>query len=121
MVGESTILIVEDEPLVRMIAADILMDAGFDIIQTGNASEAILALERQTKIHAVFTDIDMPGAMDGLALSSLIRDRWPSIVIFVTSGKAFVSSGHLPGGSQFFIKPYDPIVLVQAFHAALSN
>ena len=100
-------LIVEDEPLARMYAASVAEDAGFRVIQAGNADEAILLLETRSDIRVVFTDIEMPGSMDGLKLAMAIRDRWPPIEVIVTSGRRLASAEQLPSRGRFFSKPYD--------------
>lgn len=100
------ILVVEDEPLVRMSVAMHLADEGFDPLEASNADEAIALLERDASIHLIFTDIDMPGSMDGLKLSAFVRKCWPPVRIIVTSGKRLVEITDLPDGSMFFSKPY---------------
>lgn len=100
-------LVVEDEPLARMYAASVAKDAGFKVIQAGNADEAILLLETRSDIRVVLTDIEMPGSMDGLKLAMAIRDRWPPIEVIVTSGRHSVSAEQLPSRGRFFSKPYD--------------
>jgi CheY-like chemotaxis protein len=102
------ILIVEDEFLLRMHAADMIGDAGFDVVEAGNADEAIAILEARPDIHVVFTDIQMPGAMDGLKLARFVRGRWPPIKIVATSGFVRVGKDDLPEGSVFLSKPYRP-------------
>ena len=76
---KAVVLVVEDEPLLRMAATCLVEDAGFEAIEASNADEAILILEARTDIHIVFTDIDMPGSMDGLKLAEAVRGRWPPI------------------------------------------
>jgi two-component system, response regulator PdtaR len=100
------ILIVEDEFLIREDATETIEKAGFVVIQAGNADEAIAILEARTDIHVVFTDIQMPGSMDGLKLARFVRDRWPPIRILATSGFVKVGSDDLPSGSVFLTKPY---------------
>ncbi|WP_426611320.1 response regulator [Bradyrhizobium sp. McL0616] len=100
------ILIVEDEPLVRMSTADTISEAGFDVIQARNADEAIAVLELRPDIHLVFTDIHMPGSMDGLRLAHFVRHRWPPVKIIATSGRARISNDDLPEGGRFLPKPY---------------
>ena len=100
------ILIVEDEFLLRMDSAEVIENAGFEVIQAGNADEAIAILEARPDIHVVFTDIQMPGSMDGLKLARFVRDRWPPIKIVATSGHAAVEDDDLPAGSIFLPKPY---------------
>lgn len=100
------VLIVEDEPLVRIGALESLAEAGFEVIEARNADEAIAILERRSDIHVVFTDIEMPGSMDGLKLAHFVRYRWPPIKIIATSGHARVAEDDLPEGGRFLRKPY---------------
>jgi CheY-like chemotaxis protein len=81
------VVVVEDEPLVRMHAAAMIESAGFDTVEAGNADEAIAILEARKDIRIVFTDVEMPGSMDGLRLARAIRDRWPPVELVLTSGR----------------------------------
>ena len=101
------VLVVEDEPLLRIAAADLFEDAGFDVLEAANADEAIKLLELRDDIRLVFTDIQMPGSLDGLKLAACVRDRWPPIEIIVTSGRVDRQDVHLPARSVFVPKPYD--------------
>ena len=115
--GDSTkisVLIVEDEPLIRMGAVKIIEDAGFEVIEAASADEAIRILECRGDIRVVFTDIHMPGSMDGLKLAHAVRNRWPPIKIIVTSGRDLITEKDLPEGGRFFAKPYDPIEITGA-------
>ena len=105
-VRRPVILIVEDDFLIRMNTAEMIADAGFDVIEAGNADEAIVILEARPDIHVVFTDIQMPGSMDGLKLARFVRGRWPPIKIVATSGNSIVGDGDLPEGGVFLPKPY---------------
>ena len=100
------VLIVEDEFLIRMDAVDMIRAAGFDVVEAANADEAIVILEDRLDITVVFTDIQMPGSMDGLRLAAAIRGRWPPIKIIATSGRVKLSNDDLPSGSRFLPKPY---------------
>jgi two-component system, response regulator PdtaR len=100
------VLVVEDEFLIRMDAVDMVRAAGFDIVEAQNADEAILILEAHFDIRIVFTDIQMPGSMDGLKLAAAIRGRWPPIKIVATSGLVSINEDDLPAGSRFLLKPY---------------
>ena len=100
------VLVVEDEPLLRMLAVDMVEDAGFEPVEAADASEAVRILESRPDIRIVFTDIDMPRGLDGLKLAACIRDRWPPIQIIVTSGKITPATADLPTGAVFFSKPY---------------
>ena len=100
------VLVVEDEPLVRAVALAAVAAAGCDVIEAANADEAIVILTQRTDIHLIFTDIHMPGSMDGLKLTHVVRDRWPPVKIVATSGQARISEQHLPLGGRFLPKPY---------------
>ena len=100
------ILVVEDDLLLRMDAADIIRDAGFDVLEASNADEAIIILESRNDISVMFTDIQMPGSMDGLKLARAVRGRWPPIKIVTTSGQCVVPATDLPEGGRFLPKPY---------------
>ena len=100
------VLIVEDDFWVRMNAAEMIGDGGFDVVEAGNADQAIAILEARPDIHVVFTDIQMPGSMDGLKLARFVRDRWPPIKIVATSGFVNVEKDDLPEGGRFVPKPY---------------
>jgi two-component system, response regulator PdtaR len=102
------VLVVEDESLLRTAAADMIEDAGFEVVQAGSADEAIEILEQRPDIHVVFTDIQMPGSMDGLKLAKFVRGRWPPIKIIATSGRFIPREGDLPEGGVFLPKPYSP-------------
>ena len=108
------VLIVEDEPFLRMSAADTIADAGFEVLEAENADEAVRILESRLDIRIVFTDVDMPGSMDGLKLAAAVRGRWPPIEIIVTSGHRSVKESELPERSLFMPKPYEFNRLVEA-------
>jgi len=100
------VLVVEDETLLRWHAVAMIEDAGFDVIEAGNAAEAISVLEARTDIRVIFTDIQMPGSIDGLRLAHLVRNRWPPIKIIATSGRLRLRDYELPEGGRFLPKPY---------------
>ena len=102
------ILVVEDEPFVRMDISETLAAAGYVVLEAGNADEAIRLLESHPGIQALFTDIDMPGSMNGLKLATAVRDRWPLVQILITSGHRYICDVDLPVEGHFFSKPYDP-------------
>jgi CheY-like chemotaxis protein len=81
------VLVVEDEVLLRWTAVAIIEDAGFDVVEAGTGIEAVSVLEKRSDIRTVFTDVEMPGSINGIQLAHLIRTRWPSIGIMATSGK----------------------------------
>ena len=96
------ILVVEDEPLLRMQAVDMIEEEGFEVVEAADAIEAVAILERRLDISVVFTDIDMPRGMDGMKLAALIRDRWPPIHLIITSGHTNPPKASLPMDSVFF-------------------
>ena len=102
------VLIVEDELLLRMDAIDVIAAAGFEVVEAGDADEAINVLESRRDVAVVFTDIQMPGSMDGLKLARAVRGRWPPIKIVATSGLVDVGEKDLPEGGRFLRKPYGP-------------
>lgn len=104
--SQTVVLIVEDESLIRMDAVDMVRSAGFEVVEAKDADKAIEILEGRLDITIVFTDVNMPGSMDGLKLAAAIRGRWPPIKIVATSGKAKLSADDLPSGSRFLAKPY---------------
>lgn len=110
--GQSTppprpvILVVEDEPLQRLMAVDLVEDAGFEVVDVASAAEAVHVLERRPDIRVVFTDIDMPGGLNGMQFAVAIRDRWPPIELIIVSGKRRLRSDELPARGVFFAKPY---------------
>ena len=101
----ANVLVVEDEMLLRMRAVDIVEDAGFCPVEAVNADEAISILESRSDISVLFTDIQMPGSMDGLKLAHAVHDRWPSIKIILVSGQMNPSDAERPADSRFFGKP----------------
>jgi CheY-like chemotaxis protein len=102
------VLVVEDDYLLRLDAADMIEAADFEVIQAANADEAIAILESRNDIAVVFTDVQMPGSMDGLRLARAVRGRWPPIKIITTSGQRIIEELDLPEGGRFLPKPYNP-------------
>ena len=100
------VLVVEDDDLQRMLAATLLEEAGYDAIEADGADEAIAILESRKDIRIVFTDIEMPGSMDGLKLARAIRDRWPPIELILTSGRYQLGVSDIPARGHFLMKPY---------------
>src|SRR6185369_12884650 len=101
------VLVVEDEMLLRMRAVDIVEDAGFTPIEAVNADEALVILESRSDIVLLFTDIQMPGSMDGLKLAQAVHERWPAIKIILVSGKLTLTEAEKPMHSRFFGKPLE--------------
>jgi CheY-like chemotaxis protein len=111
----AVILVVEDESLIRMNAVEMIVEAGFEVVEAANADEAIAILEGGLDITVVFTDIQMPGSMDGLKLAAAVRDRWPPIKIVATSGQVKLGPGDLPEGGHFLPKPYSSAEITKTF------
>lgn len=107
-------LVVEDETIIRMETADLLDDAGFDVIEAWNAATALRQLERRTGIRLLVTDVHMPGALDGFGLARTVAARWPDVAILVISGVAEPRSGDLPEGARFIPKPFTARIVREA-------
>lgn len=116
---QTAVLVVEDEALIAFAIADELEEQGFVVFSASDADEAIKSIEDHPEIAVVFTDIDMPGSMDGIKLAAFVRDRWPPIKIIVTSGRVN-PAGLLAADIPFFAKPYDHARVVDAIHRLTS-
>jgi CheY-like chemotaxis protein len=100
-------MIAEDENPLRMLAVDFLTDAGFKIVEAPHAEAALTILqERSQVIHLLFTDINMPGSLDGLELAHHVRRTWPKIALLIVSGDARHQTRAMPEGGRFLLKPY---------------
>jgi CheY-like chemotaxis protein len=118
---KGVVVVVEDHPLVRMSVLEFLTEAGFEAVEARSADEAIEILEARSDIHLVFTDAEMPGSMDGVALLHYIRNRWPPVKLILVSGKARIDPAELPAGVQFFAKPYRETVIIGAMDDMLGQ
>src|ERR1700733_13821040 len=101
------VLVVEDEMMLRMRAVDMVEDAGFSPVEAVNADDALAILESRSDIELLFTDIQMPGSMDGLTLANAVHERWPLIKIILVSGQLKLTDSDKPPKSRFFGKPLD--------------
>jgi two-component system, response regulator PdtaR len=101
------VLLVEDEPLLRFFVSDLLDEAGFEVIETGNADEALTWLEVRDDVRVILTDIQMPGRLNGLDLAALVHHRWPGILILIVSGEVRPNKVEFPQGERFIAKPYE--------------
>jgi two-component system, response regulator PdtaR len=115
------VLIVEDDPLLRMLAVEVVEEAGFVALEAGNADEAVALLESRPDISLLFTDIDIPGSMDGLKLAHAVRDRWPPLKILIVSGKVRVQPSQLPSNSCFVGKPYRTALMVSELRSLVGS
>jgi two-component sensor histidine kinase/CheY-like chemotaxis protein len=110
--NKTNVLVVEDEMLLRMRAVDIVEDAGFTAIEATNADQAISVLEARSDISLLFSDIQMPGSIDGLKLAHAVHERWPEIKIILVSGQINPSMDEKPKDSRFFGKPIDSTQMI---------
>ena len=101
------VLVVEDEMLLRMRAVDMVEDAGYVPVEAVDADEALIILQSRSDIVLLFTDVQMPGSMNGLQLALVVHERWPRIRIILASGQLKLSKGEIPENSRFFGKPLD--------------
>jgi CheY-like chemotaxis protein len=103
----AVVLVVEDEMLLRMRTVDMVEDAGFTSVEAVDADEAVAILESRSDIALLFTDIQMPGSMDGLKLAHAVHERWPPIKIILVSGQLKLANIDIPADSRFFGKPLE--------------
>lgn len=120
-IHKNVVLVVEDHPIIRIAALEFLETAGFEVIEASSADEAIRVLEARPEIHLVFTDVEMPGSIDGLKLSHYIRDLRPPVKLIVVSGRTVVEQSHMPVGAKFFPKPYSENAIIEAMRSMLSE
>jgi DNA-binding NtrC family response regulator len=114
------VLLVEDEPLVRLVVVDILMEANFRIIEASNAAEALTVLSAGVSVDVLLSDVEMPPGPNGYALAHEVRERWPEIEILIVSGREWPVEGDLPLGAAFLAKPVpNETILQQVKSAAL--
>ncbi|MFC6790661.1 response regulator [Methylobacterium komagatae] len=113
-------LVVDDDPFIRMDALDILENAGFDTMEAAHADAALKLLqERHTDLSLLFTDVHMPGEMDGFALARYAANRWPHISIVVASGEAKPAPGDLPDSAHFIAKPFSAQIVHDHLNSVL--
>jgi two-component system, response regulator PdtaR len=110
------ILIVEDEALIRLLGVGTFADAGFRVIEAINGDQALGLLEADSDVQLLFTDVRMPGKMNGVALAREVHDRWPHIGIMIVSGQSIPETHELPPGCRFLRKPYCPEAAVTHAH-----
>lgn len=115
------VLVVEDEAIIRFAISDDIREGGFDVLEAANADEALQLLACDAEIGVLFTDVDMPGSMDGLDLSEAVHARWPAVRVIVTSGKQVPLRGVLPTDSRFMPKPYSPEEVLGAIRQMLAS
>ena len=114
-----TVLVVEDQPLIRLVAVELIEDAGWNAIEAADAADALTALSAHPYVSVLFTDINMPG-MDGLELARRVHELYPGIELVITSGKRALADIDLPDDGTFLAKPYDPDRLISVISSKLN-
>ena len=115
------VLVVENEPLIRFDAVDFCENAGFDVHEAGDAEEALKLLRARTDIDVLFTDVHMPGTLDGLALAQIAARDHGHVSLIIVSGRERPDPAVLPAKAVFFAKPYEARHIVEQIHAHLQN
>ena len=110
------VLVVEDEPLLNLDVSEALRDDGLDPVQVDTAEAALAVLERRGDIRFVFTDVNLPGKIDGIALAEQIQRRWPQIDVLITSGRRQARLERSPGYDRFVRKPYRAKAVARRIH-----
>jgi two-component system, response regulator PdtaR len=115
------ILIVEDDLFLRMLAVEFVEEAGFETLEAGDADHAIAILKSRSDIAVLFTDINMPGSMDGLKLALVVSNLWPAIEILIASGRVLLAQSDLPPNGRFLGKPYRAEAMVAELHSLVGR
>lgn len=106
-VGQAVVLIVEDEPLVRMMVIELFEDEGFEVLEASNADQALSVFGQREDVALLFTDVEMPGSIDGYGLARWVHANRPEVKTMIVSGRALPRAGDIPDGAAFIGKPYD--------------
>lgn len=112
----AVVLVVEDEFLIRLDTVQMVEEAGCETLEAANAGEALAILARRPDIAIAFTDINMPGSMNGLELAQVIAENWPSVRVVLTSGKVVVRDEELPDHDRFIPKPFSSDQIARVLH-----
>ena len=115
------VLIVEHDEFLKSLTADIMQDAGFVALHASDADEAITILESRSDIALMLTSVKMPGSTDGVGLVDMVCKRWPAIKTIIASGQARLVGSNLPKDSRFFLKPYDPQIMISEIRSLLGR
>jgi CheY-like chemotaxis protein len=121
VVKQPVVLLVEDEPLVRLTQVDILKESEFWVVEAQDADEAFELLKARPEIDAILTDVNMPGSMDGFEFARLVRQGWPEVAVLVISGKTGPGPGDLPPNATFLHKPIMPDDLIAALQDVMAR
>lgn len=116
---QTVVLVVEDDVLIRLNNTAILEEAGYRVFAAGDAQEALAILQQEPAIHLLFSDIDMPGGMNGIALAELVQRRWPNTRILLGSGQHWISDRAVPNEGRFLRKPYADELVIEEVGALL--
>jgi len=116
--SSGVVLLVEDEPLVRLVAADILIEAAFHVIEAANVAEALTVLRAGVAVDVLLSDVEMPPGLNGYELARQVRAAWPTVEILITSGREWPRDGDLVDGATFLTKPWTSEALVFQVRAA---
>jgi CheY-like chemotaxis protein len=117
----AVVLVVEDEMLLRMRAVDMVEDAGYTSVEAVDADEAVAVLESRSDIALMFTDIQMPGSMDGLTLAHTVHKRWPPIKIILVSGQLKLANVDIPANSRFYGKPLEAKEMIAELQSMIGH
>lgn len=104
--AQPAVLVVEDEPLLRFHAVDLLEESGFLVAEAANAEAALDMMESRGDVGVLFTDIQMPGRIDGMELARQVHERWPDVLLIITSGQKRPTCAEIPNDGRFVAKPY---------------
>jgi CheY-like chemotaxis protein len=115
------VLVVDDEPFVRMLVADVLDEAGFEVVEASDARTALKRLELAADVHVLFTDINMPPGMNGLELAEQVHQRWPTVGLVISSGYERPSNQQIANGGVFVPKPFRPEDIIRAVQKVVSQ
>ena len=115
---QSTVLLVEDEPLIRLFISELLEEAGFKVVEAANATEALVILEAGLRVNVLLTDVDMPSGCNGFELAHRVHKSWPEAEILIMSGRQWPEEGDLPPGAAFLAKPCPNEAIVSRVHSA---
>ncbi|MDN4633633.1 response regulator [Sphingomonas sp. PsM26] len=118
---KNVVLVVDDEPFIRMNAMDMLEDAGFSVLEAADADHALSVIANHPEIGVLFTDINMPGTMDGLDLARRVHELRPDVHLIITSGKVRPSVAEIPDSGKFIEKPYQQDQFIRLVEASIGS
>ena len=117
----TVVLLVEDEPLVRMFGTDVLEEAGYEVVEAVDGDAALQVLEARSDVHVLFTDVNMPGSLDGLDLARLVHERRPDIKLLIASGQVRLNEEEIPDSGRFLPKPYAPADILREVRGLMAK